>query len=473
MKWNLEVTPGQLLAKMPLVCIQQDARPHETEHKRHEPAGSVVAITGLLILCVILSPVGISGKEISEESPTAKAILHAALQESTSREYQNSIRLKCQFVIRLTQVGDVEIARGLMNQVVDESKLGPDGMMYVSDCVGEAAKTAEMVPQFRRFIKEMVTIVQQRSQARTEKAAGNAVLTARIRTEEDIQLGRLYWQVEDFPAFKLTLDHIMERLQTAQWEPGEEFALAAILFARTGHDEEALKILEAYEAAYDQSAGITKKSPYLHWMFRVTYLAEVAQAQAEAGHLDKARTNLQRALDKAQSMPVSQLNDVLGNGTSLQSNAFKGIALVAGAIGEVSIAKQAQWAIADKAYRSSVVDVVIGALAKSGDLKGAQELVNREKCCWSGIALGLAEKGDWEGAVQADEAARSFPQDRKFGGMMTSDDHRSYYFQRMGEARVHHQGAQQALRWARERKERDRIPALLGVVDGLLRENSG
>lgn len=450
-----------------MVSVPTERYPYKIEPK-YQGAGVWV---GVLFLCGILGPGGIWAERNPEDELTPQAILQEALQEANLQADPKMIWLKTQFVIRLSQVGDAGRAEHLMSQVFDESKIQDDGLIYVPDYVAEAARTAGMGPQFQNFAKDMVTLVHQRSKARIDKYAGNEVATAVLRLEEDIQLARLYWQGGDSPALRLTLDQIIHRIRAAQWEPGEEFVRAATLLARTGHDDEAMRVLQAYESAYDRSPGITQKSPYLHWMFRVTNMAEVAQAQAEAGHVDKARSTLQSALNKAHSIPVSQLNEVFGNGTSLQSNAFKGIALVAATIGEGAIAKKAQLAIIDEAYRASAVDFVIRALAKTGDMKGAEDLVGREKCCWSGIALGLAEKGDWTGAVRADDAPRPFPKDRKFGGMMSNDQHRSYYFQKVAEARVHSQGGQRALGWARERKGRDKIPALLGIVDGLQQMN--
>jgi hypothetical protein len=99
-------------------------------------------------------------------------------------------------------------------------------------------------------------------------------------------------------------------------------------------------------------------------------------------------------------------------------------------------------------------------------------MVNREKCCWSGIVLGLAEKGDWAGAVQVDDTPRPFPKERKFEGMMSNDLNRAFYFQKLGEARAYTQGVHKALKWAREQGNKDRAPALLGVVDYLIQKDS-
>lgn len=461
-------THGRFPERGVAVSIRTERHRYRIERKFPGPGSWILGITGLLFLCGILGTGKIWGGENPEEELTPRTVLQEAIQEANLQADPRLIWLKTQFVIRLSLMGDAERARQLMNQVFDDSKIEPDGLIHVPDYVAEAAKTAGMVLEFQKFTKDMVSLVHQRTEARINKHAGDEVATARIRFEEDIQLGRLYWQGGDSTGLKLTLAQINHRIQAARWEPGEEFALAAVLLARTGHDDEAMRVLQAYESAYPRSAVITKKSPYLHWMFRATYMAEVAQAQAEAGHVAQARNTLQSALDRVHSIPVSQLDEVFGNGTSLQSNAFKGIALAAASVGEASIAKKAQWAIADEAYRTSAVDFVIRALAKNEDMKGAEELVGREKCCWSGIALGLAEKGDWAGAIQADEAPRSFPKDRKFDGMMSNEQHRSYYFQKLAEARVHSQGSQRAMRWVREQKERDRISALLGLVDGLL-----
>lgn len=79
------------------------------------------------------------------------------------------------------------------------------------------------------------------------------------------------------------------------------------------------------------------------------------------------------------------------------------LVLSAAEMGMTTLALEALREMTGMAYQGAW-SLVIRALAKDGDAATAQKLARDQHCCGDLLALTLAEHGDWNGAVQADEA---------------------------------------------------------------------
>jgi hypothetical protein len=327
--------------------------------------------------------------------------------------------------------------------------------------VVRAEREAGCLDAMHLTVQKTTASIRQRYQDELTQEGAKDHAAAYYRLESDLRLGFLYWAAADFETLDITLDRIVPAIHAAQWRPDLQFQQAARLLARRGRDAEAMKVLSLYDAFYDREREISKDSYYLHWLYRATNLAAIAETQMEAGDSEKAKSTVKRAFKTARDIPVARLNEVLGNGNSLQSAALRTVAWAAAKVGEVEIAVEAVKRITDDGYHESVPDVV-EALAKAGETSEAERLAQQFKCCGPAIALGFAERGAWLDAIEADEKWRALSNSRR--QEITS---RARYFEKLGKARTYAQGPEIALVWTRELSNQDKIHALLGIVDAL------
>jgi hypothetical protein len=250
-----------------------------------------------------------------------------------------------------------------------------------------------------------------------------------------------------------------------------------------GHDAEALEIISLHEAFYDarpdRPEDFNKK---FFWMRRLNMLADVAEAQAEAGHREAAQATLRQAIEKATRTPVARLTEIYGEGTAvpvegeqelqkigegnaLQSAGLMGIVFVAARMGETGLALEAFELASPLANQTGATGDMIQALAQKGEMATAQKLLDRFQCNSNAIAQGLLDKQDWAGALEAYEAYQKSSCCKRecgFGHISLTD---------LGKARTFVRGPTDALTWARNQTKDYRVSALLGVVDALVEQH--
>jgi hypothetical protein len=316
-----------------------------------------------------------------------------------------------------------------------------------------------------------------------------------FRLSLELHLGLLYWGIGEYESAKPLLKSIESAIQVAQWTPGPEFKMAAVLLAGMNYDDQARQILNRYEQFYDERVGKEKTADAYnrHWMYRIDYWAWLAYAQAKAGHRDAARVTLRSTLAKARDLPVTRLNEIygvrtdgLGEGNALQSAGFMSIVWVASEIGETAIALEAYNAASPLARTGGAPGVLIAALAKNGEINSAMNLLRSRQCRSVAITQGLLEKKDWEGAIRADEKRSCSPKESGcytdecefdsfmlpkrpefVDGVYLDRPLRLDHYASFSMAKTYVQGAASALAWAREQPENHKIAALLGIVDAL------
>jgi tetratricopeptide (TPR) repeat protein len=431
----------------------------------------VLFIRLLVLIGCLVEPLMTAGAEPVKVSPSLEAILDEALQIAGSPATPNNAETLAAIAIRQAKMGANDKAHGLFRQAFNavwawepNDRRKAETKVSLLETIAEGERTAGRLEEMNHTVKKIVAFLQEQNQANLKQDADKANAASYYHLDLDLRLGVLYRRIGDYDSLTSLLKRIVPEIQTAKWDPGLEFQSAADLLARVGQDDEAMKILQSYEKFYDEKSEISKDSYYMHWMYRVTNLAVVANAQAGAGHLDAAESTLKRALEKARSLPVARLNEVLGRGNSLQSAAIKSVAATAAKMGETTIAVEAQKAITDEAYKGSV-SLVIKALAKAGDVASAWQLMKQYECCRIAIALGLAERQDWTGAIREDETRDSYREESEYEGHLFPT--KAPYYLMLAKARTYVRGSSDALVWARSHSGQDRVYALLGIVDAL------
>ena len=322
-------------------------------------------------------------------------------------------------------------------------------------------------------------LYQQRNQKRRGGSADDKLPVAFYKLELELDLGSLYLAMGDSESASALLPSILSEVRTADWSPRLEFQSAAVLLARMDHTAEALEIIHLHEKFYDarpdSAEDLAKK---FFWIRRVAMLAEVAEAQAEAGHREASRATLRQAIEKVRRMPVTRLTEVygekqipvegkpgfhkMGEGKALQSAGIMRIVFHAATIGETDLALEAFELASPLANQTDATGILIQVLARKGEVMAAHKLLDRFQCSSKAIAQGLLDKQDWAGAIQADEAYQKSScckRECNFGYISITD---------LGQARTFVEGPARALEWARRQPRGRQVYALLGVVDALL-----
>jgi hypothetical protein len=417
------------------------------------------------IYCVYLTIFVTGAHSVIASPPTPRSILDEALHTAGA----DSPDIRAKIAKAEAKAGSCEGARGTFQEALAAVGSYPNlperhrfiaRYMNLSN-IARSASRAGCYDVVYLTVRKATAVIRQDFQELMKQDANQNHGEAYHRLDLDLNLGFLYWAAGDFETLNVTLDRIIPAIEAAQWPPDLQFQKAARLLARNRRDAEAMKVLERYEAFYDREKVISKDSYYLHWLYRATNLAVVAETQLEAGNEENAEATIRRALNTAQNIPVARLNEVFGKGNSLQSAAFRTVAWSAARIGEVGIATSALNSVTDHNYDEAVPDVV-EAVTKAGDTATAEKLVQQFKCCGRAVALGLAERDAWLEAVNEDEKWRAASDARE-----PEINSRDLYFQKLGEARTHAKGSEKALEWARQQTGTDKVHALLGIFDAL------
>lgn len=470
------------------------------------------SIVGIFLVCLIaggLDPFIQTEALSGEKTPSPKPILEETLHLTGTSPTRKNVDALAAIAIRQARVESCEKAKKLFKVVRDYSietwTNAAKGLDPKLKRIPELAFLTHLAREQRRVgcIAEMkhtsdgvILLYKKGSHEAFEQLADKADAEAFFRLNLELHIGFLYWGIGEYESVNSLLKSTDSVIQTAQWSPGPEFKMAAVLLARMGHDDEARQILNRYEKFYDDRVGRENNVDAYnrHWMYRIDNWAWLADAQAKAGHRAAARDTLKRALEKARSLPIAHLNEVygirtdgMGDGTALQSAGFMAIVWVAAEMGETAIALEAYNAASPISRGGGALGILIAALAKKGDMDTAMNLLNQRQCRSVAIAQGLLEKEDWEGAIRADEARHCRPKEPSCYESECDFDHwilpmrpefaaeidimkptRLDFYASLGKARAYVHGLSSALTWAREQPEKDKIAALLGIVDALV-----
>jgi tetratricopeptide (TPR) repeat protein len=431
----------------------------------------------------------------SETVPSAESILNEAIElVAPSAKAGDEYTLR-EIAIRQAKVRSCEKAKDLFKTAADSNERWAKeqtGKLWIENHIGflrrlvAAQRRAGCVEEMKYAAQRLIALYQQQNQKHLAESAGNELTTARHNLQLQLNLGELYLSIGNLDAARGVVPKIIQQVRAAKWRPSLEFEAAATFLARMGHDDDALEVVNRYDQFFEARQEIKEDPSNTHyWIYRVGNLAAVAEAQAEAGHTEAARATLRRAIEKARSTPVARLTEVygeqeipasgkpglhsIGEGEALQSAGAMKIVWHAARIGETVLALEAFNLVSPLAMSEiASAGALITALAKKGEVAAAQKLLDRFRCSSRAIALGLLEKQEWAGAIQADEAyQKSSCCERECNFF----EHDTDYWADLGKARTFVRGPTDALTWARNQTKDYRVYALLGVVDALVEQD--
>ena len=316
------------------------------------------------------------------------------------------------------------------------------------------------------------------------ESAGKELTTARHNLQLLLNLGNLDVWMGNLDAVRGIAPTIIQQIRAAKWPPSAvEFGDAAAFLAQMGRDDEALEVVNRYDQFYEARQEITENvDDRFYWISRIGNLAEVAAAQAGAGHTEAARATFRRAIEKARSTPVARLtklygmktpavqnraeSDAIGEGEALQSAGLMRIVWLATSVGETSLALEALDLASPLANEASGTGDLIRAFARKGEVETAQKLLDRFRCSRRAIVRVLLEKQDWAGALETDKVYPAVSCCKR-----TCDVFESGNISGLGKARTFVEGEARALVWARKQTKHLKVYALLEVVDALVEQH--
>jgi len=446
--------------------------------------------------CFVVSVLGalISTDTLRAETlPSAESVLDEALQLVVPLKKPGDESGLVEIAMRQVQVRSCEKAKDLFRTALDwnerwikekADKLQVNGQIGFLDGLMGKQRRAGCVEEMKATAQRLGTLYQQRNQKSREASAGDEIATAVHNLQHQLDLGNLYESMGDLDAARGVVPTIIQEVWAAKWQRSGEFHSAVVFLAQIGRDEEAFEVLKQYDHYYETrersevDLGIAR-----WWMYRVGNLAEVAAAQARAGHQEAARATLRRAIEKARATPVARLTEVygatdgylrgeiklnaLGEGEALQSGGAMRIVWHAARIGETALALEAFELTSPLANASMSTGALITALTRKGEVETAQKLLDRFQCNSRAITRGLLDRQDWAGAIQADEAYQKSSCCKRECDFF---EHILDTLTDLGKARTFAQGEARALAWARNQKVY-KVYALLGVVDALIEQN--
>lgn len=342
-----------------------------------------------------------------------------------------------------------------------------------------AQRRAGCTEETKYAVSRLLALYQQKSQNQGEKGVMGDLAVRVHNLQFQLDRGYLHLSLGDFEAAQALAATIIGQIRTAQWRPSVEFERAAAFLARIGLDQEAFEVVNRYDQFFESQPAIKEDRSNTHWwIYRVSNLAAVAEAQAQAGKKEGARATLRQAIEKVRHTPVARLTQVygirgtevqgkleaIGEGEALQSAGAMRIVWHAAQIGETDLALEAFKLASPLANKTTSAGVLIAALAKKGDLTAAKKLLDHFRCRSRAITRGLLERQDWAGAIRASEDYQKTSCCERECNFVEGD---ADYWAELGKARTFEQGEERALTWARNQPKPYKIYGLLGVVDGL------
>ena len=445
---------------------------------------------GACLIVGAFGPLLSTEESFAEKGSSVESILDEALQLAESPAKAGNEEELVAIAIRQAKVQSCEQAKDLFRTAIGLNekwtKEKTDNLRIESrigflDRLVAAQRRAGCVEEMKHTAERLLALYQEQNQKHLKESAGDELATAVHHLQLLLDLGYHYLFTGDLDAARDRADKIIQHIRAAKWHPSIEFERAAVLLARLGRDEEAFEVVNRYDQYFEAKPDIMKDPTSTHfWIYRVGNLAAVAEAQAEAGRKEEAQATLRRALEKARHTPVARLTEMygeraaliagktIGEGEALQSAGLMRIVWHAARIDETGLTLEVFELASPLANETGSTGMLIRVLARHGDMASAQKLLDRFQCSSRAIALGLLEKQDWAGAIQADEA---YQQSSCCESECNFFEYGTDYWADLGKARTFLQGEARALAWARNQSKVFKVDALLGVVDALVEKN--
>jgi tetratricopeptide (TPR) repeat protein len=452
-----------------------------------------VKIFAMCLLVCGLEALASTEEASAETLPSVESILDEAIElVRPSAKVDNEDSLLA-VAVRQAKVRSCEKAKDLFKTAADSNERWAKeqtGKLWIENHIGflnrllEAQQRAGCGEEMTSTAARLRALYHEEHRGHLAESAGDELTTARHNLQLLLNLGNLYVWMKNLDAARGVVPMIIQQIRAAKWRPSSvEFGGAAAFLARMGRDDEALEVVTRYDQFYEARQEITEDvDDRFYWISRVGNLAEVAAAQAEAGHTESAKATFRRAIEKARNTPVARLtklygmktpavqnrteSDVIGEGEALQSAGLMRIVWLATSMGETALALEALDLASPFANEASGTEDLIRAFARMGEVETARKLLDRFRCSRRAIVRVLLEKQDWAGALEADKAYPTVSCCERTCDVFESSD-----ISGLAKARTFVDGEVQALAWARKQSKRYKVSALLEVVDALLEQN--
>ncbi|NOS80315.1 MAG: hypothetical protein E8D46_11190 [Nitrospira sp.] len=462
-----------------------------------QPTSLLMPFMKVFAMCLLVC--GLEALASTEEAgaetlPSVESILDETIElvgPSAKIDYVDSLLA---VAIRQAKVRSCEKAKDLFKAAADlnerwakdrTDKLRIEAHIGFLNGLLEAQQRAGCGEEMTSTAARLRVLYHEEHRSHLAESAGKELTTARHNLQLLLNLGNLDVWMGNLDAARGIAPTIIQQIRAAKWAPSAvEFGDAAAFLARMGRDDEALEVVNRYDQFYEARQEITENvDDRFYWISRVGNLAEVAAAQAMAGHTEAARATFRRAIEKARSTPVARLtklygmktpavqnraeSDAIGEGEALQSAGLMRIVWLATSVGETSLALEALDLASPLANEASGTEDLIKAFARKGEVETVQKLLDRFRCSRRAIVRVLLEKQDWAGALEADKVYPAVSCCKR-----TCDVFESGNISGLGKARTFVEGEARALAWARKQtKHHKKVSALLEIVDALLEQN--
>ncbi|MDH5643999.1 MAG: hypothetical protein OEY63_07330 [Gemmatimonadota bacterium] len=448
-----------------------------------------VMLRRMFLVIIVSGSILIADVARSQGVPSAESVLDEALKLVMQHSRFNDLDGMLEVVRRQIRVRSCAQANNLFRSIIQsheelvrkhayQSGVKSSGVFLEKliavqrshGCVADARRTFEYA---------LVSYQEQNRERQDENVGKNSVGGADTLTFP-LDLAELYLAIGDYDAAKRIASEILGQIRTAKWRPPLEFERAAIVLARIERDEGAFEVVDRYEQHFDaQIDGEVDRSVLHRWIYPERILAAIAEEQAQAGHGKAARATLRKAIVKTREIPVSLLSKMygermtevngeigmIGEGDALQSAGALSIVDHASRIGEMDLAQEAFELASPLANETAATGMLIHALSRHGEISKAKKLLDTFDCSSHAIILGLLDKQDWTGAIEAEIAYHKSTCCKRVCNFFEQN---SDYVIGLGKAKTFTQGSASALTWARKQSEFDAVYALLGVVDALI-----
>lgn len=414
--------------------------------------------TQILILTIGCNVLAIEALAGEKRSLSVGEVLEEAVQLAQPISGVERARMLARIAAVHQETGSPQIAFSLFNQATSAVGQFDDAESRRQIQVLREIISVERKSENREaLVKTLATAVPFIAKQAAATSAKYPAKAESIRLDEMLNLADIHAAAGDADKAKAILQDIVPALPQLKWEQqGLLRQGLARAQAQVGDDKAALATLSENEAYFVRFSRAYNQplEPYLHEVHSIGF---VVKEQFLAGHRQAAQETLKKAYAKAKAIPTrsdGQSDD------SVRSAALRTVTWYATEIGLTALAVEAQRSITNTAYRSAL-SLVIRALARDGDNSLARKLAGENKCCKRLLALGLAEHGDWESSVEADETSH---------GDEVGWEWDENYFMEVAKARLLARGVGEALTWARQKPKTasEKILALLGVSEGLV-----
>ena len=452
----------------------------------------LMRIRGACLVVSVLGALMTNDVVRAEMLPSVESILDETIELVGPSAKVDDVDSLLAVAIRQAKVRSCEKAKDLFKTAADSNERWAKeqtGKLWIENHIGfldrllEAQQRAGCGEEMTSTAARLRALYHEEHRSHLAESAGDELTTARHNLQLLLNLGNLYVWMKNLDAARGVAPTVIQQIRAAKWRPSLEFGDAAAFLVRMGHDDDALEVVNRYDQFFEARQEIKEDFNNRHyWIYRVGNLAEVAAAQAEAGHTEAARATFRRAIEKARSTPVARLtklygmktpavqnrteSDRIGEGEALQSAGLMRIVWLATSVGETALALEALDLASPLANEASGTEDLIRAFARKGEVETARKLLDRFGCSKRAIVRVLMEKQDWAGALEADKAYPTVSCCERTCDVFESSD-----ISGLGKARTFVEGEARALAWARKQTKHRKVYALLEIVDALLERN--